>query len=77
MTAFRFDPALYPLKQDGYLIGLSGGYVDDLIRGDNKELRKHADKTKERFDMDEDKRILCSFTGFSLVVEGTSSQQPV
>ena len=66
MTDFRFDPALYHLKQDGHLVGLSGGYVDDPIRGGNKEFRNHTDKTEERFDMDEDKRIPCSFTGFSL-----------
>ena len=66
MTAFRFDPALFHRKQEGDLIGLIVGYVDDLIRGGNKEFGKHADKTRERFDMDEDKRIPCGLAGLSL-----------
>eukprot|EP00171_Calliarthron_tuberculosum_P022290 IDg22290t1 len=32
MQPFRSDPALYKLVVDGKLIGLSGGYVDDLLR---------------------------------------------
>ena len=35
MKPFRIDPAMYYLLADGMLYGISGGYVDDLIRAGN------------------------------------------
>lgn len=66
MTPFKCDPALYYKMMNNVLCGLSGGYVDDLIRTGNQDFKKLSRKTKEVFDMAEDELLPCNFTGFSL-----------
>ena len=66
MSPFHSDPALYILRVNGLFSGLSGGYVDDLIRTGDQTFKEVATKTHERFDMSEDDTIPCSFTGFAL-----------
>eukprot|EP00737_Agarophyton_chilense_P000247 gb/GEZJ01000282.1/.p1 GENE.gb/GEZJ01000282.1/~~gb/GEZJ01000282.1/.p1 ORF type:complete len:768 (+),score=79.54 gb/GEZJ01000282.1/:1785-4088(+) len=75
MQRFRFDPALYMLMCNGILRGLSGGYVDDLIRVGDISFKELAKKTHERFDMDTDKTLPCSFTGFSLKSSGDGEME--
>ena len=69
MKPLRSDPALYALLEHGVLKGLSGGYVDDLIRTGDEDFKELSKKTNERFDMAEDQKLPCSFTGFSLGFE--------
>jgi len=66
MKSLRSDSALYALMIDGILYGLSGSYVDDLLRCGDKKLRKFGRRTNERFDMAEDEEPPCTFTGFRL-----------
>ena len=51
---------------NGLLIGLSGGYVDDLLRTGSPEFCQLAKKTNESFQMGEDEHVPCTFSGFSL-----------
>ena len=53
--------------EKGLLKGLSGEYVDDLIRAGDKHFKHLSQKTNARFEMSEDQTLLCSFTGFSLL----------
>ena len=48
-------------------MGLNGGYVDDLLRSCLPGFRQLAKKTNERFQMDDDEQVSCTFTfsGFS------------
>lgn len=64
MKPFRLDPALYYILSNGFLKGLSGSYVDDLIRCGNKEFRELSKKTNERFEMAEESKLPSEFTGF-------------
>ncbi|CAN8072966.1 unnamed protein product [Agarophyton chilense] len=65
-TPLRSDPALYIQMKDGLLKGISGGYVDDLLRAGDNGFKKLCIRTNERFDMGEEQSLPCSFTGFSL-----------
>lgn len=66
MLTLRSDPALYINKDKGKLIGLSGTYVDDIMRVGNDQFRKLSKKTNDMFEMAEDEEIPCRFTGFKL-----------
>lgn len=66
MTPFRSDPALYRLMANGLLTGLSGGYVDDLLRAGTPEFKRHAAQTNDRFEMGPDETLPCTFSGFHL-----------
>ena len=66
MVPLRSDRALYKLMIDGLLVGLSGGYVDDLLRAGSTRFRELSRKTNERFQMDEDEVIPCTFSRFHL-----------
>jgi len=54
MSPFRFDPTLYILMKQGALQGLSGGYLDDIIRAGNAHFKKVARRTHTTFEMAED-----------------------
>eukprot|EP00171_Calliarthron_tuberculosum_P003448 IDg3448t1 len=66
MTPLRSDQALYALMHKVTLVGLSGGYVDDLLRAGPTSFRKYANKTREKFDIGQDETLPCSFSGFIL-----------
>ena len=66
MSSLRSDTALYTLITNGVLKGLSEGYVDDLIRAGDQDFKDVSKKTNARFEMAEDQKLPCSFTGFSL-----------
>ena len=66
MTPFRSDPVPYKIMSHGLLMGLSGGYVDDLLRAGSLGFRNLAKKTNERFLVGEDEHIPRTFSGFSL-----------
>lgn len=66
MSPMKSDPALYTTMSDGLLTGLSGGYVDDLLRAGIPEFREYASLTNRRFEMDADEELPCTFSGFSL-----------
>ena len=59
MKPLRSDPALYVLMKNKLLHGLSGNYVDDLIRTENKDFRNLAKKTNRKFEMAEDQDLPC------------------
>lgn len=50
---------------DGLLVGLSGGYVDDLLRKGTAEFRTISKRTNQPFQMSKEEEILCNFSGFS------------
>ena len=64
MTPLRSESALYTLHQDDSLIGISGSYVDDLLRAGTPEFHSACRKTHEVFDMGDEEYIPCPFTGF-------------
>ena len=66
MKALRSEPAMYTKHVDGELVGISGSYVDDLLRAGDDKFRKECRKTHEKFDMGEEEQLPCSFTGFYL-----------
>eukprot|EP00171_Calliarthron_tuberculosum_P022143 IDg22143t1 len=66
MKATRSDPALYTLLSEDKLIGLSGGYVDDLLRAGTPAFRKLSQQTHKKFDMGADESPPCAFSGFLL-----------
>ncbi len=61
MSPFRSDPALYKLMVDGLLVGLSGGYVDDLLRTGSSDFRELSKKTNQRFQIGEEEELPCTF----------------
>lgn len=77
MKALRSNPALYILMEDGLLQGLSGGYVNDLIRARDALFKKLSKKATEKFEITEDQSLPCMFTGFSLsrAKDGTITQE--
>ena len=66
MVPFRTDPTLYKIISNCLLMGLSGGYVDDLLRACSPVTHQLPMKTNERFQMGEDEYIPCTLSGFSL-----------
>lgn len=66
MKPFKSDPAIYFLLREGILKGLSGSYVDDLVRAGKQDFRGISAKTNERFEMKEDSALPSAFTGFIL-----------
>lgn len=66
MSPMRSDPALYAKMVEGMLKGLSGTYVDDMMRAGDQKFRKLARVTSEKFEMAEDETPPCTFTGFRL-----------
>ena len=66
MKPLRCDPALYVLMKDNVLQGLSGWYVDELIRTGNTTFKELARETNRKFEMADDQDLPCVFTGFSL-----------
>ena len=66
MKPLDTDPALYHLVIDGNLAGLSGSYVDDIIRCGTQKFKRHCLSTSERSEMSGDETIPCTFTGFRL-----------
>ena len=71
MTPMKFYPALYTWIKEGSVRGLSGTYVDDLLRADTKEFEENSAQTNKKFDMANKKAIPCSFTGFRLSKSST------
>ena len=66
MTPFQSDPALYKIMSNGHLMGLSGRYVDDLLRAGSLGFRQLAKKANELIQMGEDEHIPCTISGFSI-----------
>lgn len=66
MRPLNTDPLLYYLMNDGTLAGLSGSYVDDILRCGTVDFKKHCVSTSQKFEMADDDKIPCTFTGFSL-----------
>ena len=66
MQPLRSDPALYAWMTHGLLRGLSGGYVDDLIRAGDSQFKIQCAKTHTLFEMSKDRSVPYTFTGFSL-----------
>lgn len=65
MNPLDTDPT-YHLVNDGILTGLSGCYVDDILRCGTQEFRRHCLTTNDKLEMADDERIPCTFTGFRL-----------
>lgn len=71
MKPMRSDQALFVWIHDQDLQGLSGCYVDDILRTGNQNFAIHANQTRKRFEMAEDEHLPCTFTGF--VISKTAS----
>lgn len=50
----RSDPALYSSLVNGHLKGLSGTYVDNMLRVGDSDFKARVAKTSQRFEMAED-----------------------
>lgn len=79
MSGLRLDPALYELVANAVLHGLRGGYVDELIKAADRHFRRVAQGTREKFDLEEDIRRPCIFSGFALTrsTDGSMQNGPV
>lgn len=66
MASARSDAALFSKMKDNKLIGLSGVYVDDMLRVGTAEFKKLCRETSKEFDMSEDDCPSCNFTGFKI-----------
>lgn len=66
MEAGRLDPALYYLMVNCVLTGLSGGYVDDLLRVGDSYFRRLLAETNKKLNMAYHENLLCSFTRFPI-----------
>lgn len=66
MKLLPSDHPLFTFIQQVILKGLSGGYVDDIIRAGKKDFKKLEEQTNERFEKVANQTLLCLFTGFSL-----------
>lgn len=56
MTSLRSDPALYVRIDNGLLKGISGTYVDDMLRAGERYFWVLAMSTSKKFDMAEDEK---------------------
>lgn len=54
--------------ENGALAGLSGGYVEELLRAGSPSIRKMAEKTRNNFDMGVDETLSCALAGFISLV---------
>lgn len=66
MYPVRSEPALYVKHTDWKLIGISGSYLDDVLRASQHIFRKLCLLTHEKFDMADEEFIPSGFTGFTL-----------
>lgn len=73
MSPPECDPAFYWLVQDGELIGLSRGYVDDLLRSASPEFVATSKKTNERLETGADESVPRAFSGLSVERDRKSS----
>ena len=66
MNPMRSDPAFYVSMKNNLLQGMSGTYVDDILRSGNPDFCNLAKKTSMKFEMAENCSIPCNFVGFRL-----------
>lgn len=66
MQHLASDTSLHYLFYQGVLAGLSGAYVDDLLRAGNAYFRTIAHKTNQKFDMAGDEQLPADFSGFRI-----------
>lgn len=59
---------------NGLLKGLSGTYVDDMLRSGERGFRDLAKSTSKKFDMAEDEKPPCTFTGFCITFDDKGEQ---
>ncbi len=64
MKPFKLDHALYYYINNGKLKGLSGSYIDDIIRTGDEEFKQMSNKTNRKFEMAADEELPSEFTGF-------------
>lgn len=64
MTPFRSDPELYKLMESGNMIGLSGGYVYDMLRTGSECFHELFRKIYESFQMSEEESVPCESAVF-------------
>lgn len=62
-TLFTDLAMCFDLKEN-QLTRLSGSYVNDTIRAATKDIRNKCHKTHCRFEMSENGKLFCSFSGF-------------
>lgn len=66
MKIFQSDPAPYIKRDKNKVIGLSGIYVDDMIRAGSADFCKHSLMTHTRFEVGNDEELPCTFTDFMI-----------
>ena len=62
----KTDPSLYFAHANGEIIGLSGSYVDDLLRAGTPEFRTSSSRTHVRFETTGDEDPPFTFAGFNI-----------
>lgn len=73
MKSFKIDPALYHFMCDGVCKGLSGSYVEDLLRTGEQDFRRVSKETNTRFEMAEDRMLPSEFCGFVIVIDNNGN----
>ena len=67
MNALPLDPTFFIKRSNRReLIGLSGVYVDDLLRAGTPEFKQLCRGTHETFDMTDEQTLPQNFAGFHL-----------
>lgn len=64
ISLLHTDPALYFKLNGSCLTGLSGSYVDDMLRAGTQEFHGTCFQTHKRFDMSNDEPLPCEFSVF-------------
>ena len=66
MNQLDSDSSFHYIIKNNKLSGLSGTYVDDLLRAGNADFKKLSEQTGKHFDMKEPTSLPCEFSGFRL-----------
>ena len=66
MSHLKSDPSFHFIKSGNTLSGISGTYVDDLLRAGTENFKQLSSKTNQRFDMKQPSTPPCDFSGFRL-----------
>ena len=66
MEPTKADPSLYFSHYDDSLCGITGTYVDDMLRAGTKYFRKRCDYTHTKFKTSGDDELPLTYSGFHI-----------
>lgn len=67
MKQLKSDSSFHYIKFNNKISGLSGTYVDDLLRAGDDRFKELSQRTKNLFDMKPPSSLPCDFSGFHLL----------